>query len=77
MNRRGVLIAAGAILLAGAFVATQIRFLSDSRSIQHPYAIETLKNRDDLKSNRNYVAAVLDALLAGKTPDVKSNQPYG
>ena len=35
------------------------------------------KNRDDLKSNRNYVAAVLDALLAGKTPKVKSNQPYG
>jgi cytochrome oxidase Cu insertion factor (SCO1/SenC/PrrC family) len=35
------------------------------------------KNKDDLKSNKNYVAAVLDSLLAGKTPKVKSNQPYG
>ncbi|MEM8885696.1 MAG: redoxin family protein, partial [Planctomycetota bacterium] len=35
------------------------------------------RNREDLKSNRNYVAEVLDALLAGKTPKVQSTDPYG
>jgi peroxiredoxin len=34
-------------------------------------------NKDDLKSNKSHVSEVLDALLAGKTPETKSTEPYG
>ena len=43
-------------------------------------AIDNLRdtrNKDELKSNTSYVSEVLDAVLAGKTPKVKNNQPYG
>lgn len=60
MSRRIGFLVVGFVVLAGAFLFTQVRFMDDSRSLAHPYTIETLKNRDDL----NVVFILIDTLRA-------------
>jgi arylsulfatase A-like enzyme len=62
MNMRWILFAVGALALAAAFVFTQVRILPDSRRTAPPYAIEVLKNRDDL----NVVFVMIDTLRADR-----------
>lgn len=52
----------GFLVLALAFVVTQVRFLPDSRKLEHPYAIEMLKKRDDI----NVVFVLIDTLRADR-----------
>ena len=62
----------------GAGRTPEFRIVSPAREIAYAGAIDDDKNADaDPSKARNYVAEVLDAVLAGKEPPVRATPAYG
>ena len=65
--------------LYDAKVTPTMVVISPKGEIAYTGAIDSIRsaNADDIEVAENYVAQVLDAGLAGKEPDVESNDAYG
>lgn len=63
----------------GAKVTPHMYVIDPSGSVVYNGAIDDKRssNPDDVKTSKNYVAAALDELKAGKPVSVASTTPYG
>ena len=63
----------------GAKTTPDMRIIDPKGRLVYSGAIDSVRSKDaaDIQGATNYVAQVLDAVLAGKEPAVTATQPYG
>ena len=56
-----------------------MRIIDPQGKLVYSGAIDSVRSMDsaDVKGATNYIAQVLDAVLAGKEPPVEATRPYG
>jgi hypothetical protein len=63
----------------GAKTTPDMRIIDPQGKLVYSGAIDSVRSMDsaDVKGASNYIAQVLDAVLAGKEPPVQATRPYG